>query len=69
MCGETGLFLKKLDREKLSSYAEVIWLKIVSPPDMNPMTECRYGNENDMDMDAVIDASALSEEEVVDDAV
>ena len=77
--GEAGLSEKYDRRRDYQAYAEGDMIEdetLMSPPDMNPMTETNMEMEaeDDMnmgDMDAVVDTSALSEEEekVVDDAV
>jgi hypothetical protein len=75
--GEAGLSEKYDRRRDYQAYAEGDMVEdetLMSPPDMNPMTETNMEMEaeDDMgDMDGVVDTSALSEEEekVVDDAV
>ena len=75
--GEAGLSEKYDRRRDYQAYAEGDMVEdetLMSPPDMNPMTETNMEMEaeDDMgDMDGVVDTSALSEDEekVVDDAV
>ena len=75
--GQAGLSEKYDRRRDYQAYAEGDMVEdesLMSPPDMNPMTETNMEMEaeDDMgDMDGVVDTSALSEDEekVVDDAV
>jgi hypothetical protein len=73
--GQAGLSEKYDRRRDYQAYAEGDMVEdesLMSPPDMNPNMEMETEDDMDMgDMDAVVDTSALSDEEekVVDDAV
>ena len=73
--GQAGLSEKYDRRRDYQAYAEGDMVEdesLMSPPDMNPNMKMETEDDMDMgDMDAVVDTSALSDEEekVVDDAV